>query len=84
MPCANPLVRTNEKNRWQDVACCIEHGAEYFAQVAKSRSKITTVEKKEKDIPVEQVDSFEATEVITEVEEVPEEATEVKTSKKKR
>lgn len=24
-------------NRWQDVACCVEHGAEYFARIAESR-----------------------------------------------
>ena len=24
--------------RWQDVACCPEHGAAYFAQIAASRS----------------------------------------------
>jgi hypothetical protein len=25
--------------RWQDVACCPEHGAIYFAQVAEARNK---------------------------------------------
>ena len=25
--------------RWQDVACCAEHGAEYFAQIEASRNK---------------------------------------------
>lgn len=24
-------------SRWQDVACCVEHGAEYFDRIAKSR-----------------------------------------------
>ena len=27
--------------RWQDVACCPEHGAEYFAKIAASRSPNT-------------------------------------------
>lgn len=26
--------------RWQDVACCVEHGAEYFALVEASRSVV--------------------------------------------
>lgn len=25
--------------RWQDVACCAEHGSIYFAQIMESRSK---------------------------------------------
>lgn len=25
--------------RWQDVACCLEHGNEYFAQIAASRGE---------------------------------------------
>lgn len=41
-------------NRWQDVACCIEHATEYFKEIAISRgelveekSKPTVVAKKE-------------------------------------
>ena len=30
-------LRSNTIFRWQDVACCIEHGNEYFAQIAVSR-----------------------------------------------
>lgn len=30
-------LRSNTIFRWQDVACCIEHGNEYFAQIAASR-----------------------------------------------
>ena len=26
--------------RWQDVACCEEHGSEYFAKILESRSGI--------------------------------------------
>lgn len=25
--------------RWQDVACCVEHGAEYFARVMEARGE---------------------------------------------
>lgn len=28
--------------RWQDVACCVEHGNQYFAEVAASRGESTT------------------------------------------
>jgi len=32
-------LRSNTVFRWQDVACCIEHGTEYFAKVAASRGE---------------------------------------------
>lgn len=32
-------VYTNDIYRWQDVACCQEHGLEYFALVEESRRK---------------------------------------------
>lgn len=32
-------LRSNTIFRWQDVACCIEHGTEYFAKVAASRGE---------------------------------------------
>lgn len=28
--------------RWQDVACCVEHGNQYFAKVAESRGEDST------------------------------------------
>ena len=34
-------------NRWQDVACCIEHATEYFRQVAISRGELKEEPKKE-------------------------------------
>lgn len=34
-------------NRWQDVACCIEHATEYFKQVAISRGELKETPKKE-------------------------------------
>ena len=38
-----PYCKTELKNgnifRWQDVACCPEHGSEYFALVAASREE---------------------------------------------
>lgn len=30
---------SNDIFRWQDVACCEEHGKEYFAQVMKARGE---------------------------------------------
>ncbi len=33
-------------NRWQDVACCIEHATEYFKQVAISRGELKNEEPK--------------------------------------
>ena len=30
--------------RWQDVACCQEHGAIYLAQVMEARKKVATAE----------------------------------------
>ena len=30
--------RPTDSFRWQDVACCAEHGAEYFAQIEAARS----------------------------------------------
>ena len=32
-------LKVDEIYRWQDVACCAEHGSEYFAAVLESRSK---------------------------------------------
>ena len=34
-------------NRWQDVACCIEHATEYFKQVAISRGELKEEPKSE-------------------------------------
>jgi len=36
-----PYCHTNIPNqyRWQDVACCPEHAAEYFAKIAAARSQ---------------------------------------------
>ena len=36
-------LRSNTIFRWQDVACCIEHGTEYFARVAASRGESVSV-----------------------------------------
>lgn len=32
--------RINGVFRWQDVACCVEHGAEYLAQIRASRAGV--------------------------------------------
>lgn len=31
---------TNDRFRWQDVACCPEHGVQYFKEIAASRGEI--------------------------------------------
>lgn len=36
-------LRSNTIFRWQDVACCVEHGTEYFARVAASRGESVSV-----------------------------------------
>lgn len=41
----------NDGFRWQDVACCEEHGSEYFAAVLKARKPAV---KKEKPLVEEQ------------------------------
>lgn len=33
-------------NRWQDVACCVEHATEYFKQIAISRGEAVVTESK--------------------------------------
>ena len=36
--CLPPFMEVNT-HRWQDVACCVEHGIDYFAMIEASRSK---------------------------------------------
>lgn len=39
-----PYCKTNRPTgifRWQDVACCPEHGAEYFEKIARARGEAT-------------------------------------------
>lgn len=33
---------TNNRFRWQEVACCPEHGAEYFRRIEESRAGVKT------------------------------------------
>ena len=37
---------TGNEYRWQDVACCPEHGAEYLARVKASRGEVPVEEMK--------------------------------------
>ena len=42
-----PYCKTAINNnifRWQDVACCPEHGSEYFARVEEARANTSVVE----------------------------------------
>lgn len=43
--------------RWRDVACCVEHGVEYFAKVESVRNKSEDVI--ETEIEVDNVEDFE-------------------------
>ena len=45
--CAPAYIEVNV-NRWQDVACCPEHGEEYFRRVIESRMPKPADEKKDK------------------------------------
>ena len=54
-----PYCRTNREDnafRWQDVACCPEHGAEYLDRIMKSReaeANQTSVDNHEVQVVVE-------------------------------
>ena len=37
-PYCKTVLKDGEIFRWQDVACCEEHGSEYFAQIFASRN----------------------------------------------
>lgn len=39
--------------RWQDVACCEEHGKEYFAIVMRARGELVEESKKEVEVAEE-------------------------------
>lgn len=65
-------------NRWQDVACCVEHGAEYFARIAESRgSAPVAVEEAAADAAIE-------TKEIAPVEESADESDEAPVSKRRK
>lgn len=53
-------VYFNGVNRWQDVACCQEHGLEYFEQVEAARNpKPKANTKPEEDItPINQAEDY--------------------------
>lgn len=63
---------TNDRFRWQDVACCKEHATEYFALVAAARAgdKAPVIKNEQEvvsketsdteEINVEEKDEFEA------------------------
>lgn len=50
-----PTYFTGNPYRWQDVACCEEHGTEYFARVAASRSEGADIKKDEAEIVSEEI-----------------------------
>lgn len=44
--------------RWQDVACCAEHGAQYFAEIAASRGETV-----QKDMVTNEAENKQAVEI---------------------
>lgn len=56
--------------RWQDVACCVEHGAEYFARIAESRGEAET--KPETTPAVEEIKEEPTAEAIDSTDETDE------------
>lgn len=40
----------NDIYRWQDVACCVEHGAQYFELIAASRNKAVVAPTEKADV----------------------------------
>lgn len=55
-------------NRWQDVACCIEHAAQYFREIAISRGELIEDES-EAEAPVEENLDEDLEEIVKEVAE---------------
>lgn len=43
--------------RWQDVACCPEHGSQYFAKIAESRGEIPKIKSNDEVILNTEADS---------------------------
>ena len=54
-------VRTDSVFRWQDVACCVEHGNEYFALVAASRADVPVKKTTEVEVTSQTVETKEET-----------------------
>ena len=42
-PYCKTILKDGDIFRWQDVACCQEHGSEYFAQISASRIERRTI-----------------------------------------
>lgn len=58
---------TDDKYRWQDVACCREHAAEYFALIAASRNEVTEDSKKVVEPKVETTTKDKANDKVSDV-----------------
>lgn len=64
-------TETNNKFRWQDVACCPEHATEYFELIAASREKSEPAKKSKKKKATREVAKKEV--VVTEQKDTNEE-----------
>ena len=77
-PYCKTELKIGEIFRWQDVACCAEHGAEYFAEVAAARGEVFPGLPELMNIPAGNEDTKDGNKGNEESNEVPK-----STSKKK-
>lgn len=59
--------------RWQDVACCPEHGLEYFRRIELSRAEKPSEDDSVKEVATEICDTEDLTDIIDVDEDVSEE-----------
>lgn len=68
-----PYCKTELKNgnifRWQDVACCPEHGSEYFALIAASRDEAPVTKERPRVVDIIDDDAEEDEDFIDEYED---------------
>lgn len=55
-PYCKTVLKNGEIFRWQDVACCEEHGAEYFSAIMAARGEAKPVIKEEPVVVEEDFD----------------------------
>lgn len=67
--------------RWQDVACCVDHGSQYFERIAAVRNKAKETKVEVEEVVSEVLDSISDMEV-NEVSVVEESASSKKSKKK--
>lgn len=72
-----PYCKTELKDgnifRWQDVACCHEHGTEYFALIAASRGETPVTKAEPASVELIDDDDFEEDDLFDDEEDDDEE-----------